>query len=70
MSKPDVAIVGAGPAGAALAVSLAVAHRLDVLVLEREAVPQFRIGETLPGAAAPLLRDLGLLAGFRARNYP
>ena len=41
-----------------------------MLVLEREAVPQFRIGETLPGAAGPLLRDLGLLAGFRARNYP
>ena len=33
-------------------------------------MPQFRIGETLPGAAGPLLRDLGLLAGFRARNYP
>lgn len=70
LSKPDVAIVGAGPAGAALAVSLAVAHRLDVLVLEREAAPRFRIGETLPGAAGPLLRDLGLLPGFCARGYP
>ena len=69
-SKPDVVIVGAGPAGAALAYRLATAHRLDVLVLEREAEPRFRIGETLPGAAGPLLRDLGLLTGFIARCYP
>jgi hypothetical protein len=41
-----------------------------VLVLEREAAPQFCIGETLPGAAGPLLRDLGLLPGFCARGYP
>jgi flavin-dependent dehydrogenase len=68
--KPDVVIVGAGPAGAALAYRLATAHRLDVLVLEREAEPRFRIGETLPSAAGPLLRDLGLLAGFIARCYP
>ncbi len=32
--------------------------------------PQFRIGETLPGAAGPLLRDLGLLTGFSAHSYP
>jgi flavin-dependent dehydrogenase len=69
-SKPDVVIVGAGPAGAALAYPLATAHRLDVLVLEREAEPKFRIGETLPAAAGPLLRDLGLLTGFIARCYP
>ena len=69
-SKPEVVIVGAGPAGAALAYRLATAHRLDVLVLEREAEPRFRIGETLPGAAGPLLRDLGLLTGFIARRYP
>ena len=68
--KPDVVIVGAGPAGAALAYRLATAHRLDVLVLEREAAPRFRIGETLPGAAGPVLRDLGLLTGFIARCYP
>ena len=70
LSNPDVAIVGAGPAGAALAVNLTVAHGLDVLVLEREAAPRFLIGETLPGAALPLLRDLGLLMSFCARNYP
>jgi flavin-dependent dehydrogenase len=69
-SKSDVVIVGAGPAGAALAYRLATAYRLDVLVLEREAEPKFRIGETLPGAAAPLLRALGLLTGFIARCYP
>jgi flavin-dependent dehydrogenase len=68
--KSDVVIVGAGPAGAALAYRLTTAHRLDVLVLEREAKPRFRIGETLPGAAARLLHDLGLLAGFIARCYP
>jgi flavin-dependent dehydrogenase len=69
-TKPDVVIVGAGPAGAALAYRLATTHRLDVLVLERDAEPRFRIGETLPSAAGPLLRDLGLLIGFIARCYP
>jgi flavin-dependent dehydrogenase len=68
--EADVVIVGAGPAGAALAYNLARAHGLQVLVLEREAEPRFRIGETLPGAAGPLLRDLGLAAGFDVRAYP
>jgi 2-polyprenyl-6-methoxyphenol hydroxylase-like FAD-dependent oxidoreductase len=47
-SRPDVAIVGAGPGGAALAVNLAALHRLDVLVLEREAAPQSASAKRFP----------------------
>lgn len=36
MSSPDVAIVGAGPAGLSAAAELAGVHRRDVMVIERE----------------------------------
>lgn len=58
----DVLVAGAGPAGAIAALVLARAGRrvrlLDVLPEER---PAPRVGESLPGAARPLLRDLRLL---------
>jgi flavin-dependent dehydrogenase len=57
----DVLVAGAGPAGAVAALVLARAgckvRLLDVLPEER---PAPRVGESLPGAARPLLRDLGL----------
>lgn len=55
----DVLIAGAGPAGAACACVL-VAHH-SVMMVEPNDVPTFRIGESLPGSAQPLLRDLNLL---------
>lgn len=55
----DAVVVGGGPAGAIAAMRLATAHR--VLVLERASAPAPRIGESLPPACRPLLRDLGLL---------
>ncbi|MEQ8586934.1 MAG: NAD(P)/FAD-dependent oxidoreductase [Thalassobaculaceae bacterium] len=58
-SSWDAAVVGGGPAGAIAAMRLAPKHR--VLVLERAAAPAARIGESLPPACRPLLRDLGLL---------
>jgi len=64
----DVAIAGAGPAGAAAAIACARAG-LRVVLLERSALPRDRPGETLhPGVEAPL-RELGVLervldAGF------
>lgn len=62
MSRFDVAVVGAGPAGSVAAMVLARAGR-RTLLLDAPAYPQRRrkVGESLPGAARPLLRDLGLL---------
>jgi flavin-dependent dehydrogenase len=55
----DVLIAGAGPAGAVAAYVLARAGRRVVMVDEAEPA-RAKIGESLPGAARPLLRDLGL----------
>jgi flavin-dependent dehydrogenase len=66
--KVDVAVVGAGPAGTATAISCATAG-LAVTLIERERFPRDRPGETLhPGVEDPL-RRLGVLelvsqAGF------
>ncbi|WP_109512917.1 FAD-dependent oxidoreductase [Pseudomonas ovata] len=59
MTALDVAVVGAGPAGAIAARYLAQQGCRVLLIDPAPDVP--RIGESLPGAARPLLRDLGLL---------
>jgi hypothetical protein len=66
--RADVAIVGAGPAGTATAISCLRAG-LRVAILERERFPRERPGETLHPGVEPLLRKLGVLervsrAGF------
>jgi flavin-dependent dehydrogenase len=58
----DALIVGAGTAGAAAALSLAPFRR--VLVVDRQAAPRSRSGESLPGAAQRLLVAMGLWEGF------
>lgn len=58
MLDADVAVVGGGPAGAAAA--LALAGQARVVLVDRRAEPEDRIGETLPGAARRLLAGLGL----------
>ncbi|GAB6841595.1 flavin-dependent dehydrogenase [Methylorubrum rhodinum] len=66
----DVAVVGAGPAGAAAALMLAPDHRvLLVDRLDAAAPPAARIGESLPGAARRLLRDMGLWEAFLAEGH-
>lgn len=73
-SRWDVIVFGAGPAGSALARRLAARHR--VLLLDRTTSPDgprhhvaWRIGESLPGAAAVLLRRQGLFDRFLADGH-
>jgi flavin-dependent dehydrogenase len=63
----DVLIVGAGTAGAAAAHTLAAGH--SVVLVDRHAEPPFRIGESLIGAARPLLADMGLWARFAGDRH-
>lgn len=56
--EAEVCVIGAGPAGAALAARLAALGH-DVLVLERAAFPRFHVGESLSPGVWPLLDVLG-----------
>lgn len=68
-SRVGVAIVGAGPAGCATAIALARRGIGDVALFEAGAADGPRIGETIPGAALPLLSRLGLMDRFVARGH-
>ncbi|KVM73387.1 MULTISPECIES: NAD(P)/FAD-dependent oxidoreductase [Burkholderia] len=68
----DVAIIGAGPAGAVAAALLRKAGR-SVLVLERQHFPRFSIGESLLPQSMQFLEEAGMLqavveAGFQFKN--
>jgi flavin-dependent dehydrogenase len=68
----DVAVIGAGPAGAIAAALLARAGR-SVLVLERQHFPRFSIGESLLPQSMAYLEEAGMLqavieAGFQHKN--
>jgi flavin-dependent dehydrogenase len=67
MRHIDVLIVGGGPAGATAALNLAPLR--TVAVVERNAEPSPRIGESLPAAARRLFRDMGLLESFLAESH-
>ncbi len=59
-ARPDILVAGGGLAGAAASLALAQAGR-EVLLLEREAVPQDKVcGEFLSGEAVAALARLGL----------
>jgi flavin-dependent dehydrogenase len=60
-------VLGAGPAGAAFALTLAPRRR--VLLVDRLARPRPRIGESLPGAAWRLLTELGHWDAFRDAGH-
>ncbi len=64
ISECDVLIAGSGPAGSTAALVLAGAGRRVLMVddvVDDEAGRVRKVGESLPGAGRPLLRDLGLL---------
>ncbi len=68
----DVAIIGAGPAGAVAAALLRKRGR-SVLVLERQHFPRFSIGESLLPQSMAYLEEAGMLqavveAGFQYKN--
>ena len=65
----DVAIVGGGPAGAALAIALRRAGVDRVTLLDRPVGGAFRIGESVAPGIAPLLRRLGLPDDLAASGH-
>ncbi|MGN6319895.1 NAD(P)/FAD-dependent oxidoreductase [Trinickia sp.] len=72
LEQTDVAVIGAGPAGAVAAALLARAGR-SVLVLERQHFPRFSIGESLLPQSMAYLEEAGMLqavveAGFQYKN--
>ncbi len=64
--EADVAIIGAGPAGSALATYLAREGK-KVIIFERETFPRFRIGESLLPLNMQLFRELGVEAEMEKR---
>jgi len=66
-SRLDVAVIGGGPAGASAALALA---RLGARVaLVDRGVARPRLGESLPPAAIPVLRELGVWAEPEAAGH-
>jgi 2-polyprenyl-6-methoxyphenol hydroxylase-like FAD-dependent oxidoreductase len=66
----DVLIAGAGPAGAATAISLAdFAPEMRVGIADAPAADRLRVGETVPPQVKPLLQHLGLWPAFEADRH-
>nr|WP_057927427.1 FAD-dependent oxidoreductase [Burkholderia ambifaria] len=63
-SRPDVLIIGGGPAGATAAAFLAMNGR-DVVLVEKEAHPRFHIGESLLPRNLDIFERLGVLDQVR-----
>ncbi|MDQ3621182.1 MAG: FAD-dependent oxidoreductase, partial [Verrucomicrobiota bacterium] len=66
--KWDVAILGAGPAGCALAL-MAVRAGLRVVLLEQQRYPKRRPGETLHPGAEPLFAQIGVWERIAAADF-
>jgi len=67
--KTPVAIVGGGPAGAAMAMFL-VREGIKPLIIEQETFPRYHVGESLTGAGGQVLRELGLEGEMVRRKHP
>jgi flavin-dependent dehydrogenase len=67
--RADVAILGGGPAGAALAILLA-EQGCDVALFEQHTFPRFHIGESLIPAVNRTLARLGVLDRLDRHGFP
>ena len=64
----EVGVIGGGPAGSAAAITLARAGR-SVLLIEKADRETFKVGESLPPAITPLLRELGVFERFKSDQH-
>ena len=65
----DVVVIGGGPAGSTTA-TLVAEQGHDVLLLERDKEPRFRIGESLMPATYETFERLGVLDKLKASPFP
>ena len=64
----DVAIIGGGPAGSTAGALLALAGR-RVVILERDKLPRFKIGESLLPFSMKAFTRLGLQGKFAGAGF-
>ena len=67
--KHPVIIIGGGPAGAVTAMHL-LRRGIRPVIIERDIFPRYHVGETMTGATAVALRELGLGDVLDAQRYP
>ena len=65
----DVIVIGAGPAGSAVATLLA-REGQRVLIVERDEFPRFKVGESLIPATFGTLERLGVLDELKTSPFP
>lgn len=67
--KTQVVIVGGGPAGTGLAISLK-KHGIKSVVVEKEGFPRMHVGESMTGECGASVRVLGLEEDMSKHKYP
>lgn len=67
--KVQVVVIGGGPAGSTVATLLA-QESIDVILLEREEIPRFHIGESLITETYWTFERIGLLERLKKSDFP